>query len=274
MFHGVYRHERLPVSPRLLVEAVLLVHPATAYASHLSAARLYDLPLDIRGPQHVTVRHRDDRRLRSQVVHHSAGEDDDVRLRGGLRVSGPEQLFRELAEHLDLVELVVVGDALVRRQETTPERLVTAAATARPRVRRLARRAAALVRRDVDSAMETRLRLLLVLAGLPEPVVNHVVRWEDGRVRFRFDLSWPAHKVVVEYDGRQHRDDLHQWDTDIARRDWMDEQGWAFVPVVARGIYTRPDETVERVRSVLERCGARVPARPSTEWQTWFAVRR
>ena len=88
------------------------------------------------------------------------------------------------------------------------------------------------------------------------------------------DLCWPEHKVVVEYDGRQHRDDLDQWDTDIARRDWMDAEGWTFVPVVARGVYSRPDETLERVRSALERCGARVPKRLSTEWEAFFAVRR
>ncbi len=122
--------------------------------------------------------------------------------------------------------------------------------------------------------MESRLRMLLVLAGLPEPVVNHVVRWEDGRVRFRFDLSWPEHKVVVEYDGRQHRADLDQWDTDITRRDWMDAEGWAFVPVVARGVHVRPDETVERVRVTLARCGAKVPGRLAAEWASYFPVRR
>ena len=121
--------------------------------------------------------------------------------------------------------------------------------------------------------METRLRMLIVLAGLPEPVVDHVIRWEDGPVRFRFDLSWPDRKVVVEYDGRQHREDLDQWDTDIARRDWMDEQGWAFVPVVARGIYRRPDETVARVTAALARCGGRAPRPLSAEWQQHFPVR-
>lgn len=191
-----------------------------------------------------------------------------------MRVSGPEQLFRELAEHLDLVELVVAGDALVRRHGTTPDRLVAAAARTRPRFRRTARRAAALVRDGVDSPMESRLRILIVLAGLPEPVINHTVHWEDGRTRFRFDLSWPDHKVIVEYDGRQHRDDLVQWDTDISRRDWMDAEGWAFVPVVARGIYARPDETLHRVRSTLERRGVPVPKHLATEWQAFFPVRR
>ena len=273
VFHGVYRHPRLPMSPQLLVEAVLLVHPATAYASHLSAARVYGLPLDLRGPEHVTVRSGDDRRLRGQVRHHLATPEDDVRRCGTLRVSGPEQLFYELAEDLGLVDLVVAGDALVRWHGTTPERLLAAAVRAGPAARTRGRRAAAYVRQGVDSPMETRLRMLIVLAGLPEPVVNHVIRWDDGRVRFRFDLCWPDCRLVVEYDGRQHRDDLDQWDTDIARRDWMDREGWAFVPVVARGIYRRPDETLDRVTSALVRCGARVPRQRAADWQEHFPVR-
>ena len=48
-------------------------------------------------------------------------------------------------------------------------------------------RAAALVRERVDSPRESRLRLCLVLAGLPEPEVNPVVT-VDGRRVGRVDL--------------------------------------------------------------------------------------
>jgi very-short-patch-repair endonuclease len=121
--------------------------------------------------------------------------------------------------------------------------------------------------------METKLRLLLVLAGLPEPEVNVKVRWPDGRVRYRFDLCYRDLKLVVEYDGQHHRADLDQWDHDIVRRDWMDGEGWSFVPVVARGVYRRPDETLERVRAALVRAGAKgLPKRLSAEWRAHFPV--
>ena len=48
--------------------------------------------------------------------------------------------------------------------------------------------------------METRLRTLIVLTGLPEPTVNHVVRDLHGRKLYRFDLSCPDLKIVVAYD--------------------------------------------------------------------------
>jgi len=45
--------------------------------------------------------------------------------------------------------------------------------------------------------METRLRMLLVvLAGLPEPVVDFRVRDSAGTVIRRFDLSYPAWKAT------------------------------------------------------------------------------
>ena len=44
---------------------------------------------------------------------------------------------------------------------------------------KLARRAARFVRDGVDSAMETRLRMLLVLAGLPAPEVNFILHHPD-----------------------------------------------------------------------------------------------
>ena len=112
------------------------------------------------------------------------------------------------------------------------------------------------MRRHVDSVMETRLRMLIVLAGAAgadgQPQGVHA----DGRLRYRFDLSWPEVKVAVEYDGRQHRADLDQWDHDIERDEWIDGASWKRVPVFSRGIYRRPDRTpLERVEAVLRARG-------------------
>ena len=50
------------------------------------------------------------------------------------------------------------------------------------------------------------MRLLIVLAGLPEPTVNVIVRAEDGSWRMRFDLCYVEQRLIVEYDGRRHAD--------------------------------------------------------------------
>src|SRR5438067_13649072 len=56
--------------------------------------------------------------------------------------------------------------------------------------------------------METRLRMLLVLAGLPRPAAQ--VSLQDARGRFlgRPDLYCPGARLGIEYDGATHRESL------------------------------------------------------------------
>jgi hypothetical protein len=79
------------------------------------------------------------------------------------------------SQYLTLVDLVILGDSIVRRRLSSVSRLKQAAT----RCSR-AREAARYVRRGVDSPMETRLRMLLVLASLPEPQANVRLRDHTG----------------------------------------------------------------------------------------------
>ena len=270
---GVYISAAVPPLPIHLVQAALLIHPLTAFASHASAARLYDAPLPAGlAEQHISVFEARDRRRRDGIRHHVAPRTTPVMRCRDLRCSAPEQCFVELAEQLGLVDLVVVGDYFVKKGWITVAELVAYANG--PAGSPAAARAASYVRADVDSPMETRLRMLIVLAGLPEPVVNHKVYYSDGRLRYRFDLSYPGYKIVVEYDGRQHRADLAQWDHDVERGEWFDDDGWKHVPVFSWGIYRRPDKTLERVVKALRERGCReLPVRLSDGWRPHFPVR-
>ena len=106
--------------------------------------------------------------------------------------------------------------------------------------------------------METRLRLLLVLAGLPEPEVNHVIRDEWGSILRRFDLAYPTLKLIIEFDGRHHVRRAEQWEADIARREALESDGWRTLIVTSAGIYRDPTATVEKVRRALQLRGVRV----------------
>jgi very-short-patch-repair endonuclease len=269
---GVYLHASTPVHPVHRVQAALLIHPPVARASHLSAATVYGLPVPDRAEVHVTVPTPGDRRERHGIRCHVARDGDVVSL-SGIRVSPPAQLFVELAGVLDLVELVVVGDALVRQKRLTPAELVAACTESSAKHAKAARRAASYVRAEVDSPMESRLRMLIVLAGLPEPQVNFTV-YADGRLLYRFDLCYPELKLIVEYDGRQHRKDLDQWDHDVERHDWFDDEGWRIVPVFSRGIYREPGRTIERVLTALRARGcSTLPRALSDEWRAYFPAR-
>lgn len=183
-------------------------------------------------------------------------------------------LFVELADELSLVELVVAGDWMVRRHGVRLKDLGRATKQAAGRAGRLARTAARYVRARVDSPMESRLRMLIVLAGLPEPVVNVSVRVVDGEVERRFDLSWPEVRVIVEYDGRHHVERIEQWEADLDRREQIDDDGWRILVVVAAGIYTDPGRTVQRIFRLLRARGLEgLPARPSEDWRPHFQSR-
>jgi hypothetical protein len=119
--------------------------------------------------------------------------------------------------------------------------------------------------------METRLRLLLVLAGLPEPEVNLTLRDVDGVPLRRFDLSYPAIRLIVEYDGRHHAERIETWESDLDRREEIDDTGWRILVVTSRGIYADPGRTIERVWRLLRASGLPgVPARPSEDWRPHF----
>jgi hypothetical protein len=126
----------------------------------------------------------------------------------------------------------------------------------------------------MDSPQESRLRLLLVLAGLPEPTVNLIIRGRDGSWRRRYDLAYQHVRLIIEYDGRQHVEDSRQWLTDIFRREELDQMRWRLVIVTSEGIYRDPLRTLGRVRDAVLECGAtgiRRTFRP--QWKLHLPVR-
>jgi len=182
LFAGVLLAPEVRVTPLLRAEAALLGYSGHAFASHATAARALDLPIPTLPGEHVTVLDRRHRHRRAGIACHHLPQARVTRVEG-VPVSAPEQCFVELGTLLGLVDLVVVGDHLARRGMVTPEQLAAFAAETRIRGSDAARQAAGYVRDRVDSPMESRVRMLLVLAGLPEPEVNPTFR-DDWRPHF------------------------------------------------------------------------------------------
>ena len=257
-------------TPEQRVRGALALQCETAWASHVSAARLKGVPVPTIADEHVSVAHQKLRRHHKGLRCH-VGDPAGVVVERGIRVSGDVPMFIELGGQLSLVDLVVVGDWLVRRRGLTPEQLVTACERSRHRDARKALAAARFVRRDVDSPMETRLRMLLVLAGLPEPVVNLTVRDEDGEVVRKYDLSYPVVRVAVEYNGKLHIEVVENWEEDLERRADMDEDDWRLIVVISSGIYKDPLRTLQRVhRALRARAMPGVPPRLLDDWRPHF----
>ncbi|MBN9612801.1 MAG: hypothetical protein J0H64_04975 [Actinobacteria bacterium] len=89
-----------------------------------------------------------------------------------------------------------------------------------------------MLRSPVDSPPETLLRLLIVDAGLPEPMVNCPVR-VGGRV-LHADLGYPQLKIAIEYEGGYHFDGGHtQARRDVHRWEAMHDAKWRVLRVTA-----------------------------------------
>lgn len=271
---GKYVHVTRRPSAVLDAEAALLGHPADAFASHTTAAKVYRMPVPLDANEHVSVFEPANRRRRMGVVCHVAPAEAVVISHRGVRLADPAYVFVALAATLSLVDLVVVGDYIAAQKWYSPAQLVAVCAGSGQAHASRALAAARFVRQGVDSPMETRLRMLLVLAGFPEPQVNFVLRHEDGSVRRRFDLCYPEVRVIVEYDGRQHAEDPQQYDRDVFRREELEHDGWRLVVVTAKGIYADPEGTLQRVRRALRARGMTgVPTRFNRRYLKHFPGR-
>lgn len=173
--------------------------------------------------------------------------------REGLCCTSPIDTWCAQAATLSIDELVEIGDHLVRRQDpdATVEELHDAVRryAGRHGAKRL-RAAAELVRPRTDSPKETAVRLALVRAGLPEPRINLPVMDAEGRVIRLGDMVYEQQRVLVEYDGDQHRTDLDQYDKDVDALERAAAAGWLVIRVRARHL-RHPEQVAARVAAAL-----------------------
>src|SRR5437763_2529072 len=99
--------------------------------------------------------------------------------------------------------------------------------------------------------METRLRLLLVRAGLPRPQAQAELRDERGHLVARADLYYPSHRLAIEYGGGTHRERLV---ADNRRQNRLLAAGFRLLRFTAADLDARPDAIV---RAALD---TRLPA--------------
>lgn len=271
IYRGVHVAASVPVTPVLRARSALLIAPEGTVLSHESAARLWGGVVPESASVQVTVP-RAARFSRSGIRVRHGEVDTDTVVRQGVSVTTALRTFQDLTATLGLLDLVILGDSLVKARQVTPAQLIAACATMRGRDAAIAQRAAALVRTAVASPMETRVRVLMVLAGLPEPVIDHQLSHPDGTLRYRLDLSYPQCRLAIEYDGAHH-DQVGQRGPDLVRREELEGEGWVFVVVVAAHLLGDPAGVLARVVAAMERCG--MPAPPlREEWRRHVPTRR
>lgn len=263
-FHGI-RMPVLPETPTARKDAVALEKlcgalqrklPDGAWFCGVTAAVVMGIPLAARFERsrtlHVAVipPHRTPRG-RGVHGHTFVANAHDVRLWHGIRISSPERVWCELGGTLDLPDLVAAGDYLIQRRLplTSLGKLTDAVAhfPGRRGIRTL-RGALPLVHDRSESRQESRLRVIVVLAGFRGLEVNYPVTTSGGH-HYRGDLAFPRHKVFIEYQSELHRSP-EAFQRDMTRISRLEADGWHVMQVNIRDL-DDPAELAQRIRRLL-----------------------
>jgi hypothetical protein len=182
---------------------------------------------------------------------------DEVSSVGGIAVTCPARtafdIGRQATPRLATVQLL---DGLANATDVKSvdvEAVVAEHPGARGIVR--LRRILPLVDGGAESPQETRTRLALIDAGLPQPTTQIVVRDEYGEFVARIDMGYEDLRVGIEYDGSQHWTDAQQRERDIDRYSALRDLGWVIVQVSNDLLRYRQGTLIARVEAAI--CAAR-----------------
>lgn len=189
----------------MLVAAAQICVKQYTVASMWSAALLHGLPVPRHREQCVSLTRRRGSPcgypdLRIRVAHLPTSH---IVTWEGVPMTSAARTVVDLARHLPRVDGVVIADSALHLGLTTPDELATVAEDCSrwPGIR-AARTVLELADGRAESPLESRSRILLVHDfGLPVPLLNEVIRTDDGRPVARADMYWPRYRTIGEADG-------------------------------------------------------------------------
>ncbi len=99
-----------------------------------------------------------------------------------------------------------------------------------------------------DSDPEPKLVRWLVEAGLPRPKQQHRVR--VGNRTYKLDLSYPSHKIAIEYDSWEFHGTRTAFDADPVRDMDLEDEDWRVLHFTSK---SSRRAVVDRVRNALRK---------------------
>jgi hypothetical protein len=252
VFYGVWVHADVPDTRELRLAAVRLVLGQDAFICGLTAATVFGIDAQDRRAELAWIGCRTGARLRRRkgcLIRELTVDDSDLRVVGGVVVTTELRTAFDCGRWLELVEAVVVADAISHSGSITCDDLAGYVAGHRgvPGIRQ-AEHVVELMEPKTESPMETRIRLLMVFAGLPRPEPQFELNDEREVFVARVDFAWESERLVVEYDGSLH---WRQRRADDRRRDALRDLGWKVLVFSAEDYYQHPATITAKVRSEL-----------------------
>jgi very-short-patch-repair endonuclease len=245
----LYCWQGLRHDPWLQLSALHRTLPADAVFAGATAAWMFGLELNPIEPVEIIVPLDSSIRSRAGVgVRRCQLSPRDVTTIRSLPATVVNRTLRDLCLRLPAIDALIAIDMALHLGLTNADDLRRHVDDAHGgagahRLRSLASHAAA-----AESPMETRLRWLLIQAGLPCPEVQTNLRDRAQRFVGRADLYYPAARLVLEYDGANHRDRLVE---DNRRQNLLINAGYRLLRFTATDIHQRPEVLVAQVQSAL-----------------------
>ena len=256
-FHGVQTVQHLGTLQDRCAAYAVRMKPGQSF-SHTTAALLLGLPLPSALEQdpdiHISTVHPAPPPTARGVAGHRLRNEPETADHRGLVLVAPWEAWAQLAPLLAVDELIELGDAILWEWPGSLVRLQSVAGTPGRIGGTKLRTALREIRPGCASPGETRVRLLLTHAGVREPELNDPIVGPSGDELGRPDLKWREERVVVEYEGDQHRTDKRQFRIDIERYERFRDAGWTVVRVTADDLVgSRRPALVRRVKALLAR---------------------
>lgn len=235
------------------VDAVLLTAPDGAVVSHSTAAALWrvEIPQHRDDRVHITVSTGSAVRARvDRAVHRAPLEPVETTRLRHVPITTPARTWRDLAAVLEPPALLAVTDQLLARGCTRAE--MERQLERRPYGRGAARARTVLPLGDrrAESVMESWTRWLVHDAGLPMPALQVDVFSDGGLFVGRADFLWREKRVIVEFDGDQHRERKAFVD-DLRRQNGLVSAGWTILRFSSADVLGRPEYVIATIRRAL-----------------------
>ena len=233
----------------MILRSIQRVFPYFTVYSGMTAAWLHGLSAAPCQPAEVSV--PEDSWLRSRrglaIVRTDILPNEIVEC-GGFTCTSRLRTVTDIGRRARLEDAVPILDEALHRKLVDQRELDGFARANRGRkgIARL-RTALGLVEAATESPMETRLRLVLVLGGLPPPSVQVPIR-VNGQFVARPDLLYEAQRLALEYDGEGHRDQLTE---DNRRQNRLIAAGYRVLRFTSDDLRRRRDAVVAQVRAQL-----------------------
>jgi hypothetical protein len=215
--------------------------------AHSTAARLLGIPLPyaLEDDPHIHIVTRTDanRIRRGEVQGHRGLETRATVEVAGLPVVGPADTWADLGEYVGpgrpvgLDDLIVAGDVAANLMGAVDPLRRAIESRVRPRGKVTLTFALPRIRLGAWSPMETRCRLMVTRAGLPEPRHNIPVIDRTGEWLGYGDLVWEEQRVVGEYLGVEFHSRSRDREHDDLRRDRVERGDWVVVEIVSTDVF-------------------------------------